>query len=186
MVPISALWIPILLSAVLVFLVSFLVHMVFKYHANDMRRFPDEDAFLDAFRTLNIPPGTYAAPRPNSPKEMRTPEFQEKVKKNPGVGLTTWAGGSMSMGKGLAQWFVYSVVVGIFAAYIAGRALGPGVPYLQVFRFVGATAFMCYAVAGWQESIWYQRSWVTTAKNSFDGLLYGLLTAGVFGWLWPH
>ena len=89
------------------------------------------------------------------------------------------------MGGQLGQWFLYSVVVGVFAAYIAGHALGPGAHYLAVFRFVGATAFMCYTVAGWQASIWYKRAWSTTLKNTLDGLVYACFTAGIFGWLWP-
>ena len=84
------------------------------------------------------------------------------------------------------MWFVYLLVVSYFAAYIASRALAPGAYYLEVFRFAGATAFIGYAVALWQMSIWYHRSWGTTIRNTIDGLIYGLLTAGVFGWLWPR
>jgi hypothetical protein len=91
----------------------------------------------------------------------------------------------MNMGASLAQWFVYLLVVGVLAAYVAGRALPIGSPYLDVFRFVGCTAFIAYAVGLWQDSIWYHRKWSTTIKNTIDGLIYGLLTAGVFGWLWP-
>ena len=76
-------------------------------------------------------------------------------------------------------------MVGIFAAYIAGRALPSGSPYLSVFRFAGCTAFVGYGLALWQNTIWYHRSWITTFKSNIDGLIYGLLTAGVFGWLWP-
>jgi len=71
------------------------------------------------------------------------------------------------------------------AAYIAGRALEPGAHYLSVFRFAGATAFFGYAFALMQQSIWYKRAWGTTFKSTFDGLIYALLTAGTFGWLWP-
>jgi Flp pilus assembly protein TadB len=184
MVSISSLWLPILLSSVFVFIASSLVHMAFRYHSTDFRKFPEEDAAAEALRKLNIPPGEYMLPHASSMKEMNSPEFQEKVTKGPGVILTIWPGGRPSMVVNLAQWFLYSVVVGIFAAYVAGRALGPGAHYLAVFRFVGVTAFACYAVAGWQASIWYKRSWVTTLKNTFDGLLYALLTAGTFGWLW--
>ena len=184
MVPIFSLWLPILLSSVFVFLASSLVHMVFRYHSNDFRKFPEEDAVAEALRKLNIPPGEYMLPHASSPKEMNSPEFQEKVRKGPGAILAIWPGGHPSIVINLTQWFLYSVVVGIFAAYVAGRALGPGAHYLAVFRFVGVTAFVCYAVAGWQNSIWFKRSWVTTLKNTCDGLLYALLTAGTFGWLW--
>ena len=99
--------------------------------------------------------------------------------------MTVFPNGPFAMGRSLVLWFVYSVIVGIFAAYVAGQALPAGAHYLKVFQFVGVTAFACYTVAGWQASIWYRRSWFTTAKNTFDGLLYALVTAGFFGWLWP-
>ena len=117
---------------------------------------------------------------------MSSPEFQEKIRKGPGAILTIRGGANPSMAPYLLKWFLYTIFIGIFAAYVAGRALDAGAQYLAVFRFVGATAFACYAIGGWQESIWYNRSWATTMKNSFDGLLYALVTAGTFGWLWPR
>jgi hypothetical protein len=184
MVPILSLWLPILLSSVFVFVASSLVHMVFRYHSNDFQKLPDEDAVAETLRKLNIPAGEYVLPHASGSKEMNSPEYQEKIMKGPGVILTIWPGGRPSMVINLTQWFSYSVVVSIFAAYVAGRALGPGAEYLAVFRFVGATAFACYALGGWQDSIWFKRPWITTLKNTFDGLLYALLTAGTFGWLW--
>jgi hypothetical protein len=186
MVQISHLWLPILLSSVFVFILSSLVHMVFSYHANDMRKFPDEDGFADALRKFNIPAGTYVLPRASSMKDMGSAEFQEKVKKGPSAIVTIRGGMNPSMTPFLIQWFFYSLIVGVFASYVAGRVLGPGAHYLAVFRFVGVTAFACYSIGGWQESIWYSRSWTTTLKNTFDGLLYALVTAGTFGWLWPR
>jgi Flp pilus assembly protein TadB len=186
MVSIPSLWLPIVVSAVFVFLVSSLIHMVLGYHSNDFRKLPDEDAAADALRNLNAAPGEYLLPYPTSMKEMKSPEFQERVKRGPRAMLTLWPGGAPSMAGNLVQWFLYSIVIGIFAAYVAGRALGPGAHYLAVFRFAGVTAFACYTIAGWQASIWYKRSWSTTLKNTFDGLVYGLLTGGTFGWLWPE
>jgi hypothetical protein len=186
MVPITSLWLPIVVSALFVFIASSLIHMVFNYHANDRKKLPDDAAFAEAIRKLNIPPGEYAYPLASSVKEMNSPEHRDKVKKGPGVLLTIWPGGSPSMAGSFLQWFVYSILVSVFAAYVTGRALEAGAPYLAVFRFAGVSAFMCYAVAGWQESIWWKRSWSTTLKNTIDGLIYALLTAGVFGWLWPR
>jgi hypothetical protein len=94
--------------------------------------------------------------------------------------------GPISMKKNLIQWFLFTLAVSVFAAYVAGRALPAGSPYLAVFRFVGTTAFIGYSVALWQTSIWYARSWSLSAKSTVDGLIYALLTAGVFGWLWPR
>ncbi len=185
MVPVLSLWLPILLSAVIVFVASSILHMVFTYHRSDYRKVPAEDEVMEALRRFDIPPGDYMIPCPGSHKEMGTPEFVEKQTKGPVALMTVLPKGRPSMAKDLVQWFVYCIVVGIFAAYVAGRALEPGAHYLAVFRFAGSTAFVGYALALWQNSIWYKRAWSTTLKSTLDGLLYALLTAGTFGWLWP-
>ncbi len=185
-VRILSLWLPILLSSVLVFLLSSLVHMVLGYHKNDFRKFPDEGGVADAIRKWNVPSGEYMLPYAASSQEMKSEEFKERVKKGPRAIMTVMPGGSMSMTRELIQWFLYLVAVGIFAAYVAGRALPAGAPYLSVFRFVGVTAFCCYSFAGWQDTIWFKRPWATSLRNTFDGLIYALFTAGIFGWLWPR
>ena len=186
MTGLSVLWLPILLSAVIVFVASSLIHMATPWHKSDYPQVPNEDRVMDALRPLTIPPGDYMIPRPASREEMRSPQFAEKFKRGPVVVLTVMPPGPMTMGKSLVLWFVYCAVVGVFAAYVAGRALQPGAPYLQVFRFAGATAFIGYSLALWQMSIWYRRAWSTTVKTTVDGLIYALLTAGTFGWLWPR
>jgi hypothetical protein len=186
MVGLSALLVPILLSAVIVFVVSSVIHMFTPWHNSDYPKLPNEDRVLDALRPLSIPPGDYVAPRPSGMAEMRSPAFTEKMKRGPVLSFTVMPNGPVAMGGPLVLWFLYSVVVGIFAGYIASRAVSPGATYLQVFRFVGTTAFMAYALGLWQMSIWYHRSWMTTIKATVDGLVYALLTAGTFGWLWPH
>lgn len=185
MVPLLSLWLPILLSAVLVFIASSVIHMMLKYHSNDFSRLPDEDKAMDALRPLNIPPGEYVMPFSGSMEAMKSPEYQEKVKKGPVMFMNVMPSGMPTMGKELALWFVYCVIVGIFAAYVGGRTLGAGTHYLAVFRVVGTVAFTGYALALMQNSIWYKRNWSATIKSMFDGLVYALLTAGVFGWLWP-
>lgn len=186
MVPLTSLGLPILLATVIVFVASFVVHMVLPLHRNDLRRLPREDDVLEALRRFDLPPGDYAAPRAASPAAMKDPAFVEKMNKGPIVFMTIAPGQPPSMASNLVQWFAYSAVVSLFAGYLAGRALGPGAPYLDVFRFAGTTAFAGYALALAQHSIWYKRSWLTTLKSMFDGLVYALLTAGTFGWLWPR
>ncbi len=180
-----ALWLPILLSAVIVFLVSSVIHMASPWHKGDYPKMPNEDKVRDALRPLAIPPGDYMVPRPSSTAEMRSPAFLEKVKQGPVMVVTVMPNAPVAMGRNLTLWFLYSAVVGGFAAYVAGRALPHGAAYMQVFCFVAVTAFLGYAVALWQMSIWYQRAWSTTFKATVDGLIYALLTAGTFGWLWP-
>jgi hypothetical protein len=185
MVTISSLWLPILISAVIVFLASWIFHMFLPHHRSDFGKVPDEDGTQDALRKANIPPGDYMIPCACGPEGMKSPEFKQRIEKGPVVVMTVMGKGAMNMGASLLQWFIYLLVVGVFAAYVTGRAVPCGAPYLKVFRFAGFTAFACHTVALWQNSIWYKRKWSTTIKNTFDGLVYGLLTAGTFGWLWP-
>lgn len=185
MVSLMSLWLPILLSAVLVFAVSSLIHMVLKYHNTDFGKVPNEDQVMDALRPFGIAPGDYVIPHAGSTDAMKTPEFIAKMTKGPVAFVTVLENGPPTMAKSLVQWFVYCIVVGIFAAYIAGHALDPGAEYLPVFRYVGAVAFTGYALALLQNSIWYKRNWAATLKSVLDGLVYALVTAGMFGWLWP-
>jgi hypothetical protein len=184
MVSLMSLWLPILLSAVVVFLLSWLIHMLLPFHRGDFRKAPSEDEVMDSLRRLNIPNGDYMVPHPGSPQAMRSPEFQEKFKRGPVLTMTVMTGAS-SMGSSLIQWLLYCVVVSLFAAYLASRALAPGAPYLSVFRFAGTTAFVGYSLALWQNSIWYKQSWAKTLKYTIDGMIFGLFTGGMFGWLWP-
>jgi hypothetical protein len=186
MVSLAALWLPILLSAVLVFVASSLIHMASPWHKNDYPKVPNEEGVRAALRPLSIPPGDYMVPRASGREELRDPGFLEKVNQGPNLLLTVLPNGPWSMGRNLGLWLAYLVVVSLFAAYVASRALSPGAEYMQVFRFAGTTAFLGYAPALWQMSIWYRRAWSTTVKATVDGLIYALLTAGVFGWLWPR
>lgn len=185
MITIDMLWLPILLSAVFVFLVSSVIHMALPWHKGDYSKVPNEDKVMDALRPFAIPPGDYMMPRASSMKDMGSPEFTEKMKKGPVMIFTVVPNGPATMGKSLTLWFLYSVLVGFFAAYVTGRTLAAGADYLEVFRYIGTTAFLGYSLALLQTSIWYRRAWSTTIKSMIDGLIYALVTAGVFGWLWP-
>jgi hypothetical protein len=186
MVSLTSLLVPILASAVLVFLASSISHMFLSYHRNDVVGVPNEEGVMNALRPFNIPPGDYMMPRAASPKDMKDPAFMEKLKRGPVVVMTVLPPGPFSMGKSLGQWFVYCVVIALFAGYVASRTLQPGAPYLSVFRIVGTVAFIGFVGGLWQDSIWWSRKWSTTVKSTLDGLVYGLLTAGAFGWLWPQ
>jgi hypothetical protein len=183
MIGLTSLWLPILLSAVFVFIASSIIHMLLGYHANDYVATPDEERVRTALR--GIPPGDYVVPHAASAAAMKDPQWQQKMKEGPSAFITIGPAGDVSMGRSLGLWFAYCLAVSVVAGYIAGRALGPGANYLEVFRFAGATALIGYAMALWQGVIWYRRSWSATLKSTFDGLIFALLTAGTFGWLWP-
>lgn len=186
MVTIASLWLPILLAGVLVFIGSSVIHMLLGYHKNDFRPVPDEDAAIAAVRALNIPPGDYVFPWAGTTEAMNSDDFKRKAAEGPVMFFTILKPGAMlNMGPQMAQWFLYCVVVSVVAAYVASRTLTSGADYLAVFRLTGTVAFACYAMGHPIRSIWYKQNWATTARSMFDGLIYGCLTAGAFGWLWP-
>jgi hypothetical protein len=186
MVSIPALWLAIVVSTVLVFVASSLVWMVFKHHRSDARRLPDEAAALEALGRQNLKPGMYRFPWADSMAETKDPGFVQKLDKGPVGLLTVLPSGSYKMGRSLGLWTCYLVVVGIFVAYVTGRVLGPGSSYLQVFRVAGTVACLTYSGSLLPNSIWWGRPLAVTLKEIADGVVYGLLTAGAFGWLWPR
>ena len=185
MVSVLSLWLPMLLSAVFVFIASSVIHMALTYHRTDLGQVPDEAKVMDALRPFNIPPGDYAMPCAADTKEMGTPEFIEKTKQGPVAFLTVLPNGPMTIGKSLGMWFGYSLVVGAIAGYTAGLTLESGADYRVVFRIVSTVAFCGYSLAILQGTIWWYRGWGYTLRTMFDGLIYALLTGGTFGWLWP-
>lgn len=186
MVSLTELWLPILLSAVAVFIASSILHMVLSYHKSDYSTLPGEDNIQAAMRKEGPGPGHYFLPHCVNPKEMEEPEVKEKFEKGPVALVTVLPSGVPSMGKPLASWFIFCLLIGVFVAYLTSRTLHQGEEYLQVFRVAGTAAFLGYAAAEATDSIWRGIPWSITLKHMFDGLIYALLTAGFFGWLWPR
>ena len=185
MVSLLDLWLPILLSAVLVFLASYILHMVLPLHHDDYGKLPGEEKVRAAMRAEGVGVGNYAFPCPSGPKDMQSPEMLKKYKEGPVGFMTVLPSGPPAMGKSLTLWFLFSLFIGFMVAYLIGRTTAAGTHYLQVFRVAGTVAFLGYAGAQPLDSIWKGQKWSTTVKHMFDGLIYALLTAGCFGWLWP-
>ena len=186
MVPLGSLWLPIVLSAVLVFITSSIIHMVLKYHNRDYRKLPNEDAVRAALRAGNPAPGQYMIPYCPGMKDMDKPEMKQKFIEGPVAVLNLLRPGMPKMGKNLSQWFVLSLVVSFFIAYAVARAIPPGARYLDVFCVVGPIGFLAYSTGQFLDAIWMGTPWSVAWKSGFDALLYGLVTAGTFGWLWPR
>jgi hypothetical protein len=184
MVALASLLLPVVLSALFVFVTSFLVHMVLKYHASDYTPLPNEDAVRAALR--GVAPAQYIVPHAGDMKDLEKPEMKQKFIDGPVAVLEVKRPGPPTMTPMLVQWFIFTLVVSFFVAYVASHTLPPGTPYLQVFRVVGAVAFLAYAAGQIPRAIWMGKPWPVAWKEVFDGLLYGLVTAGTFGWLWPR
>ena len=185
MVSLTALWLPIVLSAVAVFVASSIIHMVLTYHRSEYQKLPGEDKLREAMRNEGVAPGFYSFPCAASTKDMSSPEMIEKYKQGPVGMMAVLPSGPPAMPKYLVNWFIFCLVIGVFVAYLSGRTLGAGTEYLAVFRIAGTTAFLGHAAGNATNSIWLGHPWSMSLKHMFDGLVYALLTAGIFGWLWP-
>jgi len=185
MVPLTALWLPIVLSAVIVFVASSIIHMVLPYHRSDYHQLPEEDKVRAVLRDANLKRGLYVIPF-STHKDMNSPALIEKYKQGPVGFITILPNGPPAMPKFLIQWFAFCLLVGFFVACLAVSTLSPGAHYKTVFHVVAIAAFLAYGVGNLSNGIWKGQTWSSTIKEVFDGLVYALLTAGVFGWLWPR
>ena len=186
MVTLGMLWLPILVATVLVFIASNIIWMVLPHHRSDTRRLPDEGAALEPLVKQDLAPGLYRFPWADDMKAMKEPAFVEKLKRGPVGFVTVMHRGEFPMGKTMAQWAVYLLVIGVLVAYITGRTLAPDAHYLEVFRVAGTVAFLAYSGGHLPDAIWWGKPFANAWKEVVDGLIYGLLTAGAFGWLWPR
>ncbi len=179
------LWLPILLSAVFVFIASSILHMVLPIHRRDYTKLPGEEQVLEAMRNQGVQAGNYMFPCPASMKDCSSPEMTEKFNKGPVGIMMVKPLGPPAMTGSLIQWFLYTLLISVFVAYIASLAISGETPYLAIFRVAGSTAVLGYAFSPIPDSIWMGQKWSTTAKHVMDGVIFGLVTAGTFAWLWP-
>ena len=159
--------------------------MLLRYHVSDYHQLPDEDKVLAALRTGSPKPGLYLFPYV-LPKEMNSPAAIEKFKQGPVGRVSIIPSGPPAMPKYLVQWFVFCLVVSFFVAYLTGHTVSPGARYPAVFRVAGTAAFLAYGLGHLSDGVWKGQTWSATMKEVMDGLIYGLLTGGTFGWLWPR
>ena len=169
MVLIHELWLPILVSTVLVFAASNLVWMVLPHHKSDTRALPDESAVLDALGKQGLRPGLYRFPWARSMAEMKDPAFVAKLDKGPVGFVTVTPSGPFSMGRAMGLWIAYLVVIGACVAYLTGRVLPPGAHYLEVFRVAGTVAFLAYSGAQLPAAIWWGKPLGVAFKEILDG-----------------
>jgi hypothetical protein len=179
-----ALWLPILLSAVIVFVAASIAWTVLPHHNSDWVSIPNEDSLLNALRDLGLSRGQYVFPRAATPEGAKEEGAKEKLKTGPVGSLIIMS--APNMGKSLIQYFAFCLGISFMVGYIGYAAIPAGVDYLHVFRVLGTVAFLAYSVAEIPRAIWFGHTWSSVWKSVIDGLVFGLLTGGVFGWLWPR
>jgi len=181
-----ALWLPILLTAVVVFVLSSLVHMVIKWHAGDYNGFSNEDAVRAAIKAGNPKPGRYVVPFCKDMKDMGSDTMKKKYQEGPVGHFTLGPSGQPNMGKFLGMWFLWSVVVAIVAAFLATQLFGLDPTRARAAaKLVGAVSFIAYGFGTFQESIWMMRPWSSSAKYVLDSAIYAVGSAAVFYFMWP-
>jgi hypothetical protein len=182
--PFGSLWLPVVVSAVAVFVVSSILHMLLKYHRADYKKLSDEEAVRQAIRQGTSGPGVYAIPYAVD-AQMKDPALLKKYEEGPVGLITLMRSGRLNMGKYLGLWFLFCLLVSFVTAYVARHVLEPGEDPLNVLRVTATIAFMAYAFGRIQESIWMAIPWPNTLRGIVDGLVYALTTGIVFWLLWP-
>ena len=180
----APLWLPILISAVVVFIASAVGWMLVGHHNADIKKLPNEAAFLDFVRSQNIPPGTYMWPGCGGSEEMKSPEFLARFAAGP-WGSINVAGRQPSFARNLVLTFLFYLVVGVFVGYITTLARPYGAPFLAVFRVAGAVAVLAYCAGSIPNALFFSKPGRFMLTDFIDGVAFGLLTGLVFAWLWP-
>jgi hypothetical protein len=180
----AGLWLPIVVSAVVVFVASSLIWTVLGADRWHVRRLADEEAVREALLKQGVAPGLYSIPY-GTDRDRKEAAFREKLAKGPVAVLTVRRPGLPNMGAFLGGWFLYLLLVSYVVALVCGQTLARGTPYGHVFRVAGAVAFAAYSLGHIPDAIWWGRPWRSALKEVADGVVYAILAAGVFGWLWP-
>jgi hypothetical protein len=183
--PFGSLWIPVIASAIAVFVGSSIIHMALKYHRADYKALPNEDAVREVLGKGGTSPGVYVIPYCGDMKNMKDPKFIEKYEKGPVALVSLYPNGQISMPKLLGMWFAFSVLVSFTAAYVARHTLQPGVDGMLVMRITGTVAFTAYGLSHVSDSIWKGQPWSNTIRGLLDAAIYAVLTGLVFRLLWP-
>ena len=184
--PFGSLWLPVLVSAALVWIASAIVWMALPHHRKDLSKLPSEDGVADALRKLALEPGQYILPYLPDMKDCKNPAVVKRFEDGPIAMLRVRPNGIPKMGGNLAVYFIYCFLVSFVTAYVARHTLTFASSFHDVFRLTGTIAVASYALATIPESIWMWRPWSVTWKNVCDAIAYGLITGLVFAWLWPH
>ena len=185
MAALTQLWLPIIVTAIAVFIASSLVHMVFKWHNADFRGVANEDEVRAALRAGNLAPGQYMVPHCLDMKDLQDPAMQQKFVDGPIAMITVRPNGLPTMGRALLQWFVFNLVLAAICAVLAVQVLGIDTDPGRAGHLVGITSLLAYGAGSVSLGIWMGKPWRSVAKDVLDALIYGTVSALVFMWLWP-
>lgn len=183
------LWAPILVSSVLVFVASSILWMATPLHRKDYGDPPDQDGLREALTRGGFRAGMYFIPwRKTGTSGDQDPRFKEHLAQGPWATLMV-AGRPPSYARTLGLWFMNCLVISAAVAYAGASAmrLGVGAPeYMEVFRVIATVAGLAHGGMAAHDTMWRGLGWRFAGVKIVDAVIYGLLTGGAFGWLWPR
>jgi len=182
MVSVLALWLPILVGAVIVFVASAIIWMATPLHTPDVKPAPED--LEKAVGELKMERGHYAFPMGSGgPKDMKDPAFVERFNRGPWGTITI--SGKPNFGLNLIRTFSVYVVILLFVAYLTGRALPPGAAYMEVFQIAGAAAVLGFTFGGLPNDIFFAKPTRFVITSMIEAAILATLAAGVFAGFWP-
>lgn len=184
MTSLTALWLPILLSAFVCFMGSFVFWAATPWHKPDVKPVPDPAAADSAIGGLNLPAGHYMIPCAKDPAEMKSEAFQERYKRGPWATINVMPA-QPNMGKNLIMTYIVMLVISAGIAYLAASVLMPGTATMKVFQVTCTAGVLSYTFGGMVNGIWFAKPSGWVVRDIIDAAVYAVLTGVVFAWLWP-
>lgn len=184
MISIFELWLPILISAIAVFIASSVIWMALPYHKKDIRFMPSEEAFTKAIEPLDIKPGLYMYPNCSDHKDMKSDAFLAKWKSGP-WGTLTVMGAPPNFAFNLLKTFLSYLAITTMCAYLASMSLQAGADSFTVLRFVGTSATLGFCMGSFAGDFFLGKPTRFIFTSFIDGIIFACITAGVFCFMWP-
>jgi len=185
-VSVFELWLAILVSGLLCWVASALIHMLFKYHNADYKELPNESIVSSALADKASLPALYTMPYCKDMKAMGEEFMQKKFNEGPVAMITIMPNGMPPMGKLLSQQILFFIFGSFLIGYLATLSIAGNADCMVVFRQVFVAAFLTYGWAQIPYSIWMGQPWSNCVRYLLDALIYAAVTAGTFSFLWPN
>lgn len=179
-----SLWLPILLSGVALFFLSFVFWSLLPHHKKDIACAPKQDELLDAVRKLDLPPAQYMFPNCEDPKEYKTERFRALYDTGP-WGMLNVFPAKPNMGRSVGLTLAYFLLVSIVIAYLAGATRAPGAEFGEVFQVAATAGVLVFVFGGVLTGVWFGKPARAFVTESIDGLVYAAATGLIFGMFWP-
>lgn len=180
-VELISLWLPILLTTVMLFFSGFICWMVLPNHKPDWKKLPNETEFLHKMAEWDIPKGNYAYPYAMDKESMEGENAKKAIEQGTFGTIQAW-GGQPSMGNNLLCQVGFLFVTNFCLAYLATLGVAPGADFMTVFRFVATAAFLTFTAAVVPGAIWFKNR---ITGHIIDGVIQAAIAGAVFAWLWP-